>query len=434
MTEAKLPYGHDVPETQYVRLRRLMAVLTILLLTVVSVMLVYLRVRTEALVQTTVLEQARSHAHQFEAIRLYVASFGGIYVPGSDDVAPNPHLPSSAAGPATIAGPDGRTYVLRNSPLVAQSVSDLMSETGEGNVHIGMVALSPLNPANRADAFEASALEAFGSGATEKWAIEKTSVGGRTFRYAMPILAGEKCVTCHPHLQGHAGEPFAATSVEVDVSGQMTTLARGRWTLGGALVLLMLGSATGYMLIDTKLLVRLRQAQERLVAMAETDALTGLLNRRALFPKLQTEIARADREAQPLAVIMLDLDEFKAVNDRLGHAAGDDMLLATAVALSRVARRYDTVARLGGEEFLVVLPNLSDAAGHATAERMRATITEATASLGHDISAVTASAGVAVHEPGTGETADQLVARADAAMLAAKREGRNAVRVAPAEV
>ena len=168
-----------------------------------------------------------------------------------------------------------------------------------------------------------------------------------------------------------------------------------------------------------------RQAR-RLAALAREDPLTGALNRRAIVERLTDDLVAARRSGAWPAIAVLDVDRFKDINDRFGHAAGDEALRALVTAVTRRLRAGDAVGRLGGEEFLVVLAD-ADAAGAATyAEDLRTLVAS-------DVVArrtpFTISVGVAASDDGA-MTADELLAAADAALYAAKRAGRNAVRAA----
>ena len=157
-----------------------------------------------------------------------------------------------------------------------------------------------------------------------------------------------------------------------------------------------------------------------------TDPLTGCLNRRTLEPRLLEEIERAQRYQRPFSVICLDLDHFKRINDRYGHAGGDAVLCATAEHLRRDTRaRLDWMVRLGGEEFLLVQPETVLATALRNAERLRELL-ETTPVLfeGQQI-ALTASFGVAQWQPEQG-TSD-LLQQADALLYQAKTAGRNRV-------
>jgi diguanylate cyclase (GGDEF)-like protein len=174
---------------------------------------------------------------------------------------------------------------------------------------------------------------------------------------------------------------------------------------------------------------RLRAANRELEAISRRDALSGLANRRAFDEALDLEWRRAERTRSPLALVLTDIDHFKAYNDALGHPAGDAGIRRVARALAGVAcRAGDLVARYGGEEFAVLLPGLDAARAVELAEAMRAAI-DALA-LAHPAAPkrrVTASFGVAACVPSAERSALQLVAAADAALYRAKAAGRDRV-------
>jgi diguanylate cyclase (GGDEF)-like protein len=160
---------------------------------------------------------------------------------------------------------------------------------------------------------------------------------------------------------------------------------------------------------------------------ASTDALTGLLNHGAMQVRVREEIARAAREEQPLCCVLIDLDDFKRVNDELGHPAGDALLRRVADALRAEVRPYDQVARYGGDEFVLVLPGTEEQAARAIAERVRDRVRKGAPRAGGR-SIGNCSIGVSAWEPAM--TADALLAAADRALLLAKRTGKGRVAVA----
>ncbi len=169
------------------------------------------------------------------------------------------------------------------------------------------------------------------------------------------------------------------------------------------------------------------KAREALREQATHDPLTGLWNRYALLEALDREHSRAAREGTPLAVIMLDLDHFKRVNDTYGHQAGDAVLRETAGRMQAVVRAYDLVGRYGGEEFLIVLPGTSGVNAAQLAERLRAAV--AYDPVDHDLLRipVTASFGVGASGPEPSGDPQTLIRLADEALYRAKEKGRNRV-------
>ena len=165
----------------------------------------------------------------------------------------------------------------------------------------------------------------------------------------------------------------------------------------------------------------------RILAQAATiDDLSGLLNRRGFNERLGLELRRATRSGQSLALIVGDLDRFKEINDRFGHPAGDEALRRGSEMLLRCARESDVVARLGGEEFAIVLPHTTPPGALAMAERIRKTIRDEFAAEG-----LTISFGIAAH-PEDGSDQDQLMRAADNALYSAKTLGRDRIE-APGE-
>lgn len=172
---------------------------------------------------------------------------------------------------------------------------------------------------------------------------------------------------------------------------------------------------------------RMRRDLERL---ATSDPLTGLWNRRRFMDLAEGEIARAVRYRRAASVLMIDVDRFKSINDRHGHGAGDQALVAMAHACSAQLRAQDIFARLGGEEFAVLLPETGEAAAREVAERLRAAVAALRLPVGEETLAITISLGVAGMLPGeTGVEA--MLQRADRALYKAKALGRNRAETAP---
>ncbi|NBD19219.1 diguanylate cyclase [Aquabacterium fontiphilum] len=171
-----------------------------------------------------------------------------------------------------------------------------------------------------------------------------------------------------------------------------------------------------------------QRLNQELGELARRDGLTGLANRRAFDEALALEWDRARRTGRPLALLMVDVDHFKAYNDHFGHPAGDTCLVRLAEALSAVVRRPgDQAARYGGEEFTVLLPDTDEAGAEATARRLteevdRLALPHPKSSAGRHVSV---SIGVAVARPDGQMARDNLVDRADAALYAAKHGGRH---------
>ena len=168
-------------------------------------------------------------------------------------------------------------------------------------------------------------------------------------------------------------------------------------------------------------------AREALRDQATHDSLTGLLNRAAILDALQNELARAARGRHPVALLMADLDRFKLVNDAHGHLAGDAVLREAARRMKSVIRRYDSIGRYGGEEFLIVLPGCDGSAARAQAERFRGALAAEPITAAGQSLRITCSIGVSASTSASACITDTLVRDADLALYQAKDRGRNRV-------
>jgi diguanylate cyclase (GGDEF)-like protein len=164
---------------------------------------------------------------------------------------------------------------------------------------------------------------------------------------------------------------------------------------------------------------RIEARQEGLKLLSQQDALTGLGNRRLLHERLRYEIARHRRHGRRFSLLALDLDGFKQINDRFGHPAGDEILKEVARSMERAVRDQDTVVRVGGDEFCILVPESSWADADHMAERLRRSVSRSVGGLEQ----LSVSIGYAVF-PDEGWTPEHLIARADAAGIETKRKSR----------
>ncbi len=172
-------------------------------------------------------------------------------------------------------------------------------------------------------------------------------------------------------------------------------------------------------------------ADRRLRYLATTDALTGLLNRGSLATEFLRELDRARRYGRLLSLLLLDIDNFKTVNDTHGHLAGDEVLRQIAALIATQVRTHDVIGRYGGEEFAVLLPETGEQGATAIAERLRKTIAEHEFAWENVRLDLTVSIGMAGVNPDNADTSiEEFIGRADAALLRAKSSGKNRVVLA----
>jgi len=183
----------------------------------------------------------------------------------------------------------------------------------------------------------------------------------------------------------------------------------------------------GTRLVDLQ--TQLLKAREDLRDQATRDSLTRLWNRSSILNELGRELARSEREARPLGVVIVDLDHFKHINDTYGHLAGDAVLREAARRMQNSIRQYDSIGRYGGEEFLILFPGCSQDDCFAQADRLRRQLGQTEMAVNETSLRVTASFGVTIAMPGENWSQEALIRRADEALYVAKKSGRNRVEV-----
>ena len=382
--------------------------------------------RSTELIETQLLHQGQSFFQEVVLTRQWAANHNGVYVRLEPGAAPNPYLLKIPGLKVVIRDESGQPYMLKNPALITREISELAAQKGLFRFHI--TSLDPLNPANAADPFEAEALRKFAAGAKESFAYESRD-GEVYFRYMAPLVTEKSCLVCHAQQGYKEGDIRGGISVTSSATETAGKIRESRFFLMLAAALIVLLILTIIYLVARSFIKELKTAETKLVEMATQDFLTGLLNRRETFRRLDEELQRSRRLAVPFSVLLLDLDHFKQVNDSHGHSAGDLVLQTVASVLRKGVRPYDLCCRHGGEEFLVVLPETALTGAAGIAERLRSDIEQQVISLpaGQTLQ-VTASIGAAALAGD--ETIDQLIIRADEAMYQAKQGGRNRVCLA----
>jgi len=206
-----------------------------------------------------------------------------------------------------------------------------------------------------------------------------------------------------------------------------TTARREAALTSGAFDYFQIPAERELLALRAKQLVALRQTMDRLRAEGDLDHLTGLANRRRFRAALSREVERWHRYGVPCTMLMLDIDLMKAINDKFGHPAGDAVIRHIAATLIKVSRNNDTAARLGGEEFALLLAGVSDEKAELAAKRLLAILAEQPI---EGVGNITVSIGLASC-PTHADSERTLYAASDKALYVAKNEGRNRVAIAP---
>lgn len=380
--------------------------------------------RHTKLIRDNLTHEARAFFQEIVKTRHWIIKQDGVYVKKKPGMRIDPFLAEIEGLDASITDEAGSEYLLRNHAAITKMISDMATE--ERLFGLNITSLTPLNILNEPDAFERAALDAFEKGNNEVSEFEKTP-SGTIFRYMAPLLTEETCLKCHGG-QGYAvGDIRGGISISIPASHVMKEVNETRiYILISAIVLLtLLISLIVY--IAKLFIIDLDKSEKKLVVLATTDYLTGLLNRREGEKRFKQEMVRSARESQSLAVLVLDIDLFKQINDNFGHQAGDEAIKRVAEILVTTLRGYDIICRYGGEEYLVVLPATGLKKSIEIAERIRQTIANEVIQSrnGKDIR-LTISIGVSALRPD--DTLDSLLYRADNALFIAKEEGRNQVQ------
>ncbi|HQL00926.1 MAG TPA: diguanylate cyclase [Smithellaceae bacterium] len=412
------PYRSSVKSVK----KYLLGICLIIALIVLSVFWGF-HLRTNALFERQMVNSSRAFFEEIVITRQWMADHGGVYVemrPG-DEV--NPYLQTIPGLKTVIRDADGKKYMLKNPALATREISEIADRQGSFRFHI--TSLNPLNPANAPDEFERRALERFARGEPDVSGFE-THPEGQVFRYMAPLVTESACLKCHAQQGYTAGDVRGGISVTVPASTILDEIRANKIYLalsvtGVILIIILIVS-----FISTFFIRDLKTAEQMLLSMAATDPLTGLLNRREGYRRIEAEHARAARSGKPLCAIMLDIDHFKMINDTHGHLTGDDVLKWLAAVLKKTLRTSDILCRYGGEEFLVVVPETTIETARHLAERLREIVEQNEIILNGSIRLrLTISLGVA--DLKTGESYEHLIFRADQALYAAKNAGRNRV-------
>ncbi|MFA6488933.1 MAG: EAL domain-containing protein [Sideroxydans sp.] len=371
---------------------------------------------------------ARSSLAKDIGFRNWAASHGGVYVPPTERIPPNPYLHDPERDVVTTTG---KHLTLMNPAYVLREVQRDFS--GNVNIKSHLTSLKLSNPINAPDAWEASALKSFDRGSKEALAV--SDIDGKPYlRLMLPLPVTPACLKCHDKqgykLGENRGGIGASVLLEPYTEVQLVRGSHMSWSHGVIWLIGLLSTLAVYR--REKHVTAEREAvQEMIRNLAYHDDLTHLPNRHLLKDRLQQAASISGRTGMSCALLFIDLDHFKTLNETRGYEAGDALLIEVAHRLSSSAREADTVARLGSDEFVVVLKTLDPLIAAATeqaqvvAEKVQALLSQPY-QLKEHIHVLTPSIGIVVFK-GEHANVENLLKFAEVAMHQAKAAGRNAI-------
>ena len=381
---------------------------------------------TARLLMRAVEREGRDYVQIIAAARRWNATYEGVYVPKGPGVESTPLLVTIGRNP-DLPTADGRILTLRTHAVMTREISELLSK--ESGVSFHLTSLRPVNGKNAPDEWERARLEEFEKpGALREAQLLVEGPGGARYRFMAALSVEAGCLLCHGREGHHVGDVQGAVSLTVPIAELRSDL-RLRAEVSGAIS----GAAVALVLVVMYLMTarvarRLGDAERSLELLAATDEGTGLLNRRETLARLGRQFEQWRRSSEVFSVVLLDLDLFKAVNDSYGHVFGDLVLAKVARSFAGVLRPYDILGRIGGEEFLVIVPGTGEEAAAGLAERLRAAAQETRIQDETRSVSVTVSAGVTAVRP-EDTRMEELLRRADRALYQAKSAGRDRVVV-----
>lgn len=400
----------------------LTSIFLIICLIVLSVFLGF-NYKADTLIKEQMQHQGQAFFQEIVLTRQWIAQHGGVYVKLTEGMTANPYLLKIPDLKVFVTDKDSAVYILKNPALVTREISAIAKQDGLFTFHI--TSLNPLNPDNQPDAFEREALGMFEQGLDEYF-IYSQQDASFTFRYMAPLKTTQACLHCHASQGYNVGDVRGGISVAIPATRIMAEMKHNRiWLIASALGIVLLIFVI-IIYISRAFIHDLRQAEDKLIILASRDFLTGLINRREAYSRLERICAQSDRSGAILGILLMDIDHFKQVNDEHGHAVGDTVLKALADTVMEALRDYDIVCRFGGEEFLLALPDTAPDCIYATAERLRKTIEALNIPLPNGTT-LHISVSIGISRRGRNEDIDQAISRADDALYSAKNAGRNCV-------
>jgi diguanylate cyclase (GGDEF)-like protein len=363
----------------------------------------------------TYLENGRSLFNLIVITREWNAQQGGVYLPVTDKIQPNPYLDVSNRDVTTTSG---QKLTLINPAYMTRLIAELADE--KDNVKFHITSLNPIRLLNAPTKWESFALESFENrGQQEYYEYDYDDQKTLVFRYMAPLVTGQSCLNCHEKQGYQLGNIRGGISISFPVK------IKTPWALIISHIIIALAGG-GLIFVYG---IKLNKTMQTLEDLSNLDGLTQIYNRRYFEETLVREFLYSKRNKAAMSVAMCDIDDFKAFNDTYGHQAGDYCLKQVAQTLNRVLKRPgDLVARYGGEEFCIILPYTDSAGALLVGQLLQSKIESL--QIPHRASKVsnylTVSIGIATSH-GDDINGSALVNKADQSLYKAKASGKNCV-------
>lgn len=363
----------------------------------------------------------RTSIERDKLYRLWNAEHGGVYAPVTEKNKPNSYLTPEMAPIRDLKISPDLTLTLIDPAYMTHQVYELAREINIVSGHL--ISLNPINPKNRADAWEGKALTAVDHGVIEYSETIKMA-GQEHLRILFPLRTGKPCLRCHAIQGDKEGDLRGGISVSLPVASYHSYNSIehrsiyidhiGIWAIG------LLGIFLGYAALARGEAAR-KKAEEQILNLAHFDVLTGLVNRNLFQDRLTQTLTMAKRQKKKFALLYIDLDCFKQINDAFGHEVGDTVLQEVAGRFMATVRESDTVARIGGDEFVVILQSIQDKQEAAPLARKILSAIQHPFTVKGVEHSVGVSIGISCF-PDDGENMDALLKNADAAMYRVKNQ------------
>jgi diguanylate cyclase (GGDEF)-like protein len=354
--------------------------------------------------------------------RHWSAGHGGVYAPITNDTPPNPYLANIPE--RDIITPSGKKLTLINPAYMMRQIYEM--EQKRGYSFFGHItSLNPLRPQNAPDSWERKALAAFERGKTEISDLEPIA-GKDYFRLMRPLRVEVGCLKCHAAQGYKEGDIRGGISVSILMEPLLTIMHKRIYQFTISHIILWLIGLGGIALIARFLIKseeERKQAEEVIHNLSITDELTSLLNRRGFFTLAEQQIKIARRTGREMVLLFVDLDKLKSINDTLGHAEGDQALCGTATILKNTFRESDIIARIGGDEFVVLAVETPENNAGILRKHLQEKV-DVYNSKENVLYKLSLSLGIIRFDPRIPATIDELLIQADAVMYEQKK-GQN---------